>query len=119
MRNRDSTHIFPGGRREGSETLEETLHREMLEETGWAITGVSMLGFMHFHHLSPKPVGHTYPHPDFIQVVYMATATAFIRDTRLADDYELEAAFRPITEAQTLELSPCQHLYLKEALRVR
>lgn len=51
VRNPQGIHISPGGQREAGETLEETLHREVLEETGWTITEVRMLGFVHFHHL--------------------------------------------------------------------
>ena len=72
LRNRDGAHIVPGGRREAGETLEETVRREVLEETGWVLRAPIMLGFMHFHNLSPKPPGHPYPYPDFIQMVYMA-----------------------------------------------
>ena len=53
VRNPDEIHIMPGGRCETGEALEETLHREVLEETGWIIAEVSMLGFVHFHHLIP------------------------------------------------------------------
>src|SRR4028118_758530 len=50
----NSFHVTPGGRREKDESVEATLRREVLEETGWAITKVLRLGFMHFHHLAPK-----------------------------------------------------------------
>lgn len=61
LRNRDSTHIMPSGHREPNETLEQTLRREVLEETGWTLRAPTVLGFMHFHHLGPKPPGHPYP----------------------------------------------------------
>src|SRR5690606_16149298 len=58
VRDLDSVHIVPGGRREPGETLEQTLRREVLEETGWQIDPPSLLGFKHFHHLTPKPPGY-------------------------------------------------------------
>lgn len=119
MRNIDETHIIPGGRREDGETLEETLHREVLEETGWSIIDASMLGFIHFHHLGPKPPNHPYHYPDFIQLVYTASALAFSPNSMIADDYEFEAHFRPITEARTVVLSPCQQLYLGAAIEIK
>lgn len=119
LRNPDDTHIYPDGRREGDETLEETLRREILEEVGWEVAEISQLGFIRLHHLTPKPPGYPYPYPDLLQVVHMATATSFVPDAKLEDDYELEASFRPISEVQEMTLSPCQHVFLKAALEAR
>ncbi len=119
MRNIDDTHIYPGGRREGGETLEETVCRELLEETGWEVTEFARLGFIHFQHLTPKPEVYLYPYPHFIHVVYMAKASHFVMGARVEDDYELEAAFRPVSEVREMTLSPCQHVFLKAALEAR
>jgi len=116
LRDRDGLHILPGGRREAGETLEETLRREVLEEAGWALRAPTMLGFLHFHHLSPKPPGHPYPHPDFAQVVYMAQASAYLPDARVADDHELESDFRPLAAVHALALTAHERLYLATAL---
>jgi 8-oxo-dGTP diphosphatase len=116
LRNRDALHIVPGGRREPGETLEETLRREVLEETGWTLHAPTMLGFMHFHHLSPKPPDYPYPHPDFTQIVYMAQAAAYFPDARVADDYEIESNFRPLVAVCTPALTSSERLYLATAL---
>jgi ADP-ribose pyrophosphatase YjhB (NUDIX family) len=50
-----SVHILPRGRRESGETLMQTLHREVLEETGWTIRDARLIGLAHFQHLTPKP----------------------------------------------------------------
>jgi 8-oxo-dGTP diphosphatase len=120
LRNQDSVHIVPGGRREVGETLEETLRREVLEETGWTLTEPQMLGFGHFHNRSPQlPEYAHYPYPDFVQVVYMADAGLWLPDARVADDYELEASFRPIGEVGQIALSAGEQVYLAAALARR
>ena len=119
LRNLDDTHIYPGGRREANESLDETLRWEVLEETGWEIREVTSLGFIHFHHLTPMPPNYPYPHPDFMQVVYMADALRFAAGAQLEDDYEVEAGFRPLSEVVAMSLSPAQHLFLKAALQAR
>jgi ADP-ribose pyrophosphatase YjhB (NUDIX family) len=119
LRNADSTHIMPGGRREEGETLEATVGREVLEEAGWAVQSPRLLGFMHFHHLAAQPEDFPYPHPDFIQVVYMTQADTYVPDAKVPEDYEIEARFRPLAQVQALPLTPCERLYLSEALKRR
>jgi len=119
MRNPDDTHIYPGGRREGNESLDETLDREIIEETGWEVIEATRLGFIHFQHLTPRPEGYLYPYPHFLHVVYKANASHFRPDTRVEDDYEQEALFRLINEVREMTLSPCQHVFLKAALEAR
>lgn len=119
QRDKDSTHILPGGRREPHESPEETLHREVLEETGWVLAVPKLIGFLHFHHLTSKPLGYEYPYPDFVQVVYVSNAVTFIPDARLDDGYELESVFRSIAEVQGLSLSECQQQFLNAALQSR
>ena len=118
QRDRDGLHVRPGGRREAGEPLEATLHREVREETGWTLCSVSVLGFMRYHHLDPKPPAHPYPHPDFLQVVYAARADTFSADARLDDGYEVESAFRSVAEIRTLGLSRRERVYLDTALKV-
>jgi ADP-ribose pyrophosphatase YjhB (NUDIX family) len=120
VRDPSGYHVIPGGRREAGETLEETLRREVLEETGWTLTEPQMLGFGHFHNRSPQlPEYAHYPYPDFVQVVYMADAGLWLPDARVADDYELEASFRPIGEVGQIALSAGEQVYLAAALARR
>jgi len=119
LRNADSTHIVPGGRREAGESLEDTVRREVLEEAGWAVQALHLLGFMHFHHLAPKPTAYVFPHPDFVQVVYMAQGAAYHPAAKLLNDYEIEARFVPLVQVHSLSLTLSERLYLTAALEDR
>jgi 8-oxo-dGTP diphosphatase len=87
VRNADEWHVLPGGRRQRGETLEETLRREVLEEVGLRIKRPIQLGFMHLHHVTPKPPGYGYPYPDFMWLVYVSDAGAVDDSARVGDDY--------------------------------
>src|SRR4029078_3394269 len=66
VKDEDGFHIFPGGRREPGESLEDTLRRGVLEETGWSLGALSLLGFLYYHDLGERPPGHRLPFPDFL-----------------------------------------------------
>lgn len=112
----DGTHLLPGGRREPGEALIETLTREVLEETGWTIDQLQLLGVKHYHHLTPKPTDYRYPYPDFLQIIYRAKAQHYLPDAREIDGYEIETKFIPAAEALRLPLAPSDHMWLRTAL---
>lgn len=118
LRNRDGTHAMPGGRREPNESLSETLHREVLEETGWTISIGPVLGFIRFHHLKDQGPSYPYPHPDFLQVIYVSEALDHKPEYKLADDYELDSEFRSIAEVLAENIDPGRNL-LNAAIRLR
>lgn len=70
--------LLPGGRCEPGETFQQTVVREVHEETGWIIDPRSLeqIGWMHYEHLQPPPDGHRYPHPDFLNVIFVGDAVA-------------------------------------------
>jgi 8-oxo-dGTP pyrophosphatase MutT (NUDIX family) len=112
-------HTVPGGRREGEEIPEETLRREVLEETGWTLKNVSPLGFMHFYHLAPAPTDYAYPYPDFLWLIYAAEADKHLPEFQIPDTYEIEVGFHPISEARGLLIEPGCQMLLDAAAELR
>ncbi len=74
-------HLLVGGRPEASETPDQTVIREIGEETGWRVRPLRMIGFRHFFQMEPWSQKSDRPYPDFIQPIYAACALAF--DERL------------------------------------
>ncbi len=112
------TQILPGGRREGGESPETTLRREVLDESGWTIDNPSLVGFIHFRHLGPRPSSpaddrYHYSYPDFINLVYVAEAESYNATSLLPNEYEqVPYTLRPIAEVLTLPLTPIARAYL-------
>lgn len=115
----DHYHIVPGGRREADERLEETLQREILEETGWMVKDVHPFGFVHFRHLTPCPPDYAYPYPDFIQLLYVAAAERWVNDSQITDEYVTGSQFVNMDEVRKLNLDQSQYLLLEAAERLQ
>jgi 8-oxo-dGTP pyrophosphatase MutT (NUDIX family) len=119
VRDPRETHILPGGRREPEESLEETLERELLEETGWRVADVALLGFRHMCHLTPRPADYRYPYPDFVQGVFWGEAAALVPEARHPQDDVLEVKFLGAEAVSELVLPTGQQVFLEAALRAR
>jgi len=116
MRDPDGEHIVPGGRLDGGEGLLEALRRELLEETGWSIRDDPVLiGMFHYHIHSPKPVGHRYPYPDFLQLLYRAEADRHYPEAMEVDGFEIDAQLRSREQVEGLSLSAGEFALLKLA----
>ena len=106
-------HVTPGGRREAKEEYEETLRREVLEESGWTIGGIEFLGYVHFYHLTARPKDYLYPYPDFFQLIYIATAKDFQESDRQIGGWEVGAEFVEIEKAMHLQLPVFNQVFLQ------
>ena len=119
VRGPNGYHVMPGGQMEKGEEYEETLQREILEETGWTLGKLSLMGFMHFHHLTPEPTDYPYPYPDFLWLLYVAEAAEFNPQSRQKSEWELAVDFYKIDDAKSLYLETGQLELLESALTCR
>jgi 8-oxo-dGTP pyrophosphatase MutT (NUDIX family) len=118
VRDPASVHILPGGRREPGETLMQTLEREVLEETGWTIRNAQLIGLAHFQYLTPNHEDYRYPYPDFLHLIYVATADRYDAAQREADGYELESGFQPLATVEELPISQGERALLRAAIHI-
>ena len=109
-------YIVPGGRREPGETVLETLHREVQEETGWSLRETAVLGFVHFQHLTAKPRGYPYPYPHFMQAIFTAWAGCYDASVFEEDFYVTSSSFLPVETVLAWRLSSGQAELLRAAL---
>jgi 8-oxo-dGTP diphosphatase len=70
---------IPGGHIEAGEHPEQTVRREVMEETGATLEALQLLGYQHLRLLGPRPDGYHYPYPEAYQVFYRARV-ATLRD---------------------------------------
>jgi 8-oxo-dGTP pyrophosphatase MutT (NUDIX family) len=106
-----------GGRCEPGETIEQTLLREVAEETGWNVSPVAVIGFTHCHHLDGQRPDWGRPAPDWIDPCFAVLAETF--DARLIEADAARCAFVPADEAERCGLHEIDRVWLREALRKR
>ncbi len=114
MKAPDGYHIMPGGRREAGEDYVGTVRREVREESGWMVDVGERLGVLHFHHLTPRPAGHSYPYPDFLQLVYACAALRKIGDGD--GEWDVPVGFTSIDELAQRDIGPVQMWFARSLL---
>ncbi len=114
-----TTHILPGGRLENGESALNAVRREVAEESGWLIDGLQQIGLLHFHHLQPRPAGYHYAYPDFLQLVYVASATEYDEASKEVGGVELSATFMQALDVSDLQLSLGEQALLQSLLANR
>jgi 8-oxo-dGTP diphosphatase len=90
----------PGGHVEAGEQPEDTVHREVYEETGATLGPLHPLGYHRLQLLGPRPESYRYPYPVCYQVFYYAQVTA-LPDFLPTTETRGRALFPP-TEARKL-----------------
>lgn len=106
-----------GGRCQPGESIEQTLLREVAEETGWIVSPVGVIGFIHCHHLDKQRPNWGRPAPDFIDPLFAVVAESF--DARLMDSTDCPCEFVPLDEVERLGVEKINRTFLGEALRKR
>lgn len=113
------SHPWPGGRRQVGETFEQTACREVREETGWLLEPSSLrqLGWLHHEHLTPRPADWPYPHPDFLQVVFVGRAGTHDGGVEIgwsdSDGYEATSRLMSLADAKATVNEPLSRIFLE------
>lgn len=93
--------LLIGGRPQAGESPQETVVREVSEETGWRVRPGRMIGFRHFHHLEPFSPQSDRPYPDFIQPIHVARAESLVEKLVVPGDH-LPAEFMAYERVEKL-----------------
>jgi 8-oxo-dGTP diphosphatase len=101
---------IPGGHLEPGESPQETVRREIYEETAVHVGKLQLLGYDKFDIHAPVPVGYRYPYPISYQVFFWGRASSL--EPFVATDEALERKlFTPAQARRTNWARKNQPLY--------
>jgi 8-oxo-dGTP pyrophosphatase MutT (NUDIX family) len=106
-----------GGRCEPGETIEQTLLREVVEESGWRVEPIALIGFVHCRHLDGQRPDWGRPAPDFIDPMFVVSAVEH-RPEQLGQA-EIPSEFVPVATVERHRIDEVSRIFLREALRKR
>ncbi len=106
-----------GGRCQPGETVEQTLLREVGEETGWRVLPLGVIGFIHCRHLDEQRLSWGRPAPDFIDPLFVVEAQAYVPS--LLETQNPRCEFVPVWDIERLGVDLINRTFLSEALRNR
>lgn len=118
LHNADGVHVLPAGRRERNESIQATLYREVLEETGCTVQSSQLYALLHFRHETPKPLNYAYPYPDFGHLVFAARTGAPRTFSGDPDGYEQRVEFVLPPALDRIEVPAYQRCLVAAALEV-
>ena len=108
---------IPGGHVESGECPDETVRREVYEETGATLASLHLLGYQRLRLLGPQPSPYRYPYPDSYQAFYWAQV-ASLEDFLPTAETQGRALFSP-AEAQSLSWVKMNRDLYEAALRMK
>jgi 8-oxo-dGTP pyrophosphatase MutT (NUDIX family) len=106
-----------GGRCKDGESVEETLLREVGEESGWVAIPIGVIGFIHCRHLDAQRPDWGRPAPDFVDPIFAMAALRY--DPAMLGPDETRCEFVSIAEVERLGIDEINQTFLREALRKR
>jgi 8-oxo-dGTP pyrophosphatase MutT (NUDIX family) len=109
--------LIIGGRCENGEAVEETLLREVAEESGWVVKPIAVIGFIHVRHIDDQRPDWGRPAPDFIDPLFAVEAVKY--DPAMVGPNENPCEFVPISSVEQRGIERINQTFLREALRKR
>jgi len=109
----DNKWEFPGGKLNFGETIEETIEREIFEETGYQVIAKTML---------PKPFYSLWHYPTFDQytVIFCFLCQLKVNKKVVRDDHHVEEInWFSINELEKLPLLPGVDFFIKQFLSTK